>query len=130
MGAYTVIVATITMSIGATLWGTSGTDLWEALNSDNVAEYLVAAGTVKLQLKDIMADWYIFQIEEQINPRWSEWLGQLTIEHDEDGITTLQGEIEDSAALYGLIAKFRDLGLTLVALWREDRKQTWIALAT
>lgn len=67
---------------------------------------------------------YIFQIKEQIDPLWSEWLGQLTIEHDEDGTTTLQGEIEDSAALYGLIAKFRDLGLTLVALWREDRKQT------
>lgn len=70
-----------------------------------------------------MAHWYIFQIEEHIDPLWSEWLNNLTIEHGNDGTTTLQGQIEDSAALYGLIGKFRDLGLTLIALWREEPKE-------
>ncbi len=34
------------------------------------------------------------------------------------GVTLLTGEIEDQAALYGLLAKMRDLGLVLLPVKR------------
>ena len=36
--------------------------------------------------------------------------------HAPDGATTLEGSIRDQSALYGLIDKARDLGLTLVCV--------------
>ena len=51
-----------------------------------------------------------------IDERWSEWLDGLRIAHIGQDETVLSGEVVDQAALYGLIAKLRDLGLPLVAV--------------
>lgn len=51
-----------------------------------------------------------------IDERWSEWLDDLRIAHTEQDETILHGEVADQSALYGLIAKLRDLGLPLVAV--------------
>jgi len=56
------------------------------------------------------------RVKGQIDERWSEWLDGLTITHTEEGETLLSGEAPDQAALYGLIAKLRDLGLPLLAV--------------
>lgn len=56
------------------------------------------------------------RVKGQIDERWSEWLDGLTITHTEEGETVLSGEVLDQAALYGLIAKLRDLGLPLLAM--------------
>ena len=40
----------------------------------------------------------------------------LSITHQSDGTTLLSGPIQDQAALYGLLLKLRDLGLTLLSL--------------
>ena len=50
---------------------------------------------------------------------WAAWFDDLTISHAPDGATTLEGSIRDQSALYGLIDKARDLGLTLVAVGRS-----------
>jgi hypothetical protein len=55
-------------------------------------------------------------IKGQIDKRWSEWLEGLTVTHTEEGDTLLTGRVVDQAALYGLIAKLRDLGLPLAAV--------------
>jgi hypothetical protein len=55
-------------------------------------------------------------VKGQIDERWSEWLDGLTITHTEEGETVLTGSILDQSALYGLIAKLRDLGLPLLAM--------------
>jgi hypothetical protein len=56
------------------------------------------------------------RVKGQIDERWSEWLGGLAVTHTEEGETVLSGTVLDQAALYGLIAKLRDLGLPLAAL--------------
>lgn len=56
------------------------------------------------------------RVKGQIDERWSEWLDDLTITHTEEGETVLTGSILDQSALYGLIAKLRDLGLPLLAM--------------
>lgn len=56
------------------------------------------------------------RVKGHIDERWSEWLGGLRIVHAEQDETVLRGEVVDQSALYGLIAKLRDLGLPLVAV--------------
>jgi hypothetical protein len=63
-----------------------------------------------------MARRYFITIEEQLDESWSSWFDGLSITHGADGTTTLEGSIRDQSALYGLIDKARDLGLTLLAV--------------
>ncbi|MCB0209982.1 MAG: hypothetical protein KDJ52_11655 [Anaerolineae bacterium] len=59
LGGYTAIIGALTMVVGAILWGTSGTDLWAALDSGDVAGYLAATGAVKAQLIANLTLWII-----------------------------------------------------------------------
>jgi hypothetical protein len=61
---------------------------------------------------------YQIQVRGTLDPHWSGWFDQLTISHDADGNTLLVGPVADQAALYGLINRMRDLGLTLLAVAR------------
>ena len=56
------------------------------------------------------------RVKGRIDKRWSEWLDDLTITHTDQDETVLAGAIVDQAALYGLVAKLRDLGLPLLAV--------------
>jgi hypothetical protein len=56
------------------------------------------------------------RVKGQIDQRWSEWLDGLTITHTDQDETVLTGSVVDQAALYGMIAKLRDLGLPLLAV--------------
>jgi len=56
------------------------------------------------------------RVRGQIDQRWSEWLEGLTITHTAEGETVLAGSIPDPSALYGLIARLRDLGLPLLSV--------------
>jgi hypothetical protein len=51
---------------------------------------------------------------------WTEWFDGMTVALDEGGETTLTGPVTDQAALHGLLAKVRDLGLALVSVNRVD----------
>jgi hypothetical protein len=55
-------------------------------------------------------------IEGHLDPTWAEWLDDFTLTHTEKSETILTGEIKDQAALYGLIAKLRDLGVKLISV--------------
>ena len=56
------------------------------------------------------------RVKGQIDERWSDWFEGLEITHTDEDETILTGEIADQAALYGLIAKLRDLGLPLISV--------------
>ena len=59
---------------------------------------------------------YQIRIRGHLDDHWSEWLGGLTFAHHPDGTTTLSGEIVDRAALYGVLNKLEDMGLTLISV--------------
>jgi hypothetical protein len=63
---------------------------------------------------------YEIEVEGYLDERWSEWFGEMRLTHHEGngGVTILTGEIPDQAALYGLLAKMRDLGLVLLSVKR------------
>jgi hypothetical protein len=56
------------------------------------------------------------RVKGQIDAHWSSWFEGLTIEHVPQGGTVISGEVIDQAALYGLLARLRDLGLPLVSV--------------
>jgi len=56
------------------------------------------------------------RIEGHLDQTWADWLDGFTLTHTEGGETVLTGKVKDQAALYGLIAKLRDLGVKLLSV--------------
>ncbi len=61
--------------------------------------------------------------EKQGQWHWSKWLGGLATNHDDEGNMLLAGIIPDQAALHGILAQIRDLGLPLISLKRVENKK-------
>jgi len=61
---------------------------------------------------------YEIRVEGQLDSLWSEWFDGLTLSHGDDGNTMLVGPVADQAALHGLLAQVRDLGLPLLSVNR------------
>lgn len=59
---------------------------------------------------------YEIKIKGYLDRQWSEWLGDLKIVYNDGRNTLLSGPIADQAALHGILAQIRDLGLTLISL--------------
>jgi hypothetical protein len=55
------------------------------------------------------------RVRGRIDEHWSDWFDDLTITYTESD-TLLTGNVADQSALYGLLAKLRDLGLALVSV--------------
>jgi len=63
------------------------------------------------------------RVKGRIEEQWSEWLGGLTISHSDPEATVLTGLVRDQAALYGIISRLRDLGLSLSAVSSEETEE-------
>lgn len=59
---------------------------------------------------------YRIRIQGQLDSQWTDWFEGMTITLEEDGNTLLTGQVIDQAALYGLLKKIRDMGLTLISI--------------
>ncbi len=59
---------------------------------------------------------YEIRIKGQLDRQWTDWFGGLVITRDSDGNTLLTGAIVDQSALYGLIKKIRDMGVSLLSV--------------
>jgi hypothetical protein len=56
------------------------------------------------------------RVNGELDPAW--WSGlfsDLVVTAEPDGTTLLSGELTDQAALHGLLATIRDLGLSLIS---------------
>jgi hypothetical protein len=63
---------------------------------------------------------YEIRVKGVLDGRWSAWFDGLQVSSDDRDVTTIAGEVRDQAALHGLLAKVRDLGLELLAVDRAD----------
>jgi hypothetical protein len=59
---------------------------------------------------------YELRIGGHLDQLWSTWFDEFTITHQDDGTTTLRGIVADQSELHGLLAKVRDLGVTLISV--------------
>jgi hypothetical protein len=64
----------------------------------------------------VTGDMYQIKVKGHLDSSWSQWLNDLSITHEEDGVTLLAGPIADQSALHGLLIKIRDLGLPLLSV--------------
>jgi len=61
------------------------------------------------------------RVKGQIDRAWSDWFHDLELAHVEtEDMTVLSGTVADQAALYGLLARLRDIGLALISVESEE----------
>jgi hypothetical protein len=63
---------------------------------------------------------YEIRVQGVLDSRWSAWFDGLQLTSDQCGQTRIAGPVTDQAALHGLLAKVRDLGLELLEVRRTD----------
>jgi hypothetical protein len=70
---------------------------------------------------------YRIRIQGNLDPRWSEWLADMSIasERTESGgpVIVLTGFLADQAALRGVLNRLWDLNLAVVSVNRIDRRR-------
>jgi hypothetical protein len=66
---------------------------------------------------------YQIRIKGQLDRKWIDWFGDVTITLEESGDTLLTCPVIDQAALHGLLKKVRDLGMPLLSVNRVEPDQ-------
>jgi hypothetical protein len=59
---------------------------------------------------------YEVRLQGHLDQRWSTWFDGLTLTREDDGTTTLRGDVVDQAGLHGVLGKVRDLGAVLISV--------------
>ena len=68
---------------------------------------------------------YEIRLDGHLAPRWAARFDGMTVTTHSDGTTSLAGTVTDQAALHGLLAGLRDLGLPLLGLtWLQNDPST------
>jgi hypothetical protein len=65
---------------------------------------------------------YEIRVKGLLDAHWSEWFEGLLVE-TEGQDTVISGPIPDQAALHGVLAKVRDLGVPLLSVSQVDPDQ-------
>jgi hypothetical protein len=63
---------------------------------------------------------YTIRVKGHLSEQWADWFGGLKLENLPDGHAVLSGVLPDQSALYGVLNRIRDTGLTLVSLNRVE----------
>lgn len=66
---------------------------------------------------------YVIRLMGHLDTRWAAWFAGLSLSHERDGTTLIQGPIPDQAALHGVLRRVRDLGLPLILVMQVDPNQ-------
>ena len=64
--------------------------------------------------------WYEIRLEGRLDPRWGAVLDPMTLAAGTDGTTVISGVVPDQAALHGVLARLRDIGLPLISVARVE----------
>ena len=63
---------------------------------------------------------YEIRVLGHLGGEWTDWFEGLSITQEEAGTTRISGAVDDQAALYGLLKRVRDLGMSLVSVTRIE----------
>ena len=59
---------------------------------------------------------YQITVKGHLDSQWSAWFDNMLITNEANGEAVLCGPLADQSALYGVLAKIRNLGLPLLAI--------------
>ena len=59
---------------------------------------------------------YRIRVKGHLSEQWTNWFSGLTLENLPNGHAVLSGRLPDQAALYGVLNRIRDIGLTLISV--------------
>jgi hypothetical protein len=59
---------------------------------------------------------YKIRIKGHLDDRWTAWFEGLILTQEDNGNTLLTGPVADQAALYGILKKVRDVGMSLISV--------------
>ena len=63
---------------------------------------------------------YEVRVKGHLDARWAAWFDGMSLRHEADGETVIQGFVADQAALHGMLQRVRDVGMPLVSVTRVD----------
>ena len=63
---------------------------------------------------------YEIRVKGHLDARWAAWFDGLSLTYKSDGITIIHGPVVDQAALHGLLARVRDLGIPLLSVTQVE----------
>jgi hypothetical protein len=63
-------------------------------------------------------EFYEIRVQGHLSPSWSEVFDGMQLTPTRRGVTVITGAVADQAALHGLLARIRDLNLTLISVIR------------
>ena len=69
---------------------------------------------------DETGTWYEIRLDGRLDPRWAAWLDGFDLDPGDDGSTVLRGRVLDQAALHGVLAKVRDIGLPIISITQSN----------
>lgn len=64
------------------------------------------------------------RVKGVIDPAWMDWFADLAIRSSSPDETVLVGDLPDQAALYGLLARLRDLRFDLLSVLCSEIEHT------
>ena len=67
-------------------------------------------------------DIYQIIVSGHLDIKWKDWFDGFDISHQSNNETCMVGQVADQAALHGLLAKIRDLGLSLSSITRLEQQ--------
>ena len=59
---------------------------------------------------------YAIRVQGRLEERWTAWFAGMTMTAHSDGTTTMRGSLPDQAALHGVLAGLRNLGIPLLSV--------------
>mgnify|MGYP001821559862 FL=1 len=65
---------------------------------------------------------YQIIVSGHLDFKWKDWFDGFDISHQANNETLMVGPVADQAALHGLLAKIRDLGLSLSSVTRLEHQ--------
>jgi hypothetical protein len=68
-------------------------------------------------------EYYAFRINGHLAASWSETFDGMQITRNRGGETLITGAVRDQAALHGILARIRDLNLTLISVTRVNQQR-------
>jgi hypothetical protein len=68
------------------------------------------------QSRQVVPAGYRLRVSGHLPDGWEAWFEDLSLTRREDGTTIICGAVPDQAALHGLLARIRDLGVPLISV--------------